>query len=141
MRRFSGRGASQLCSIAGQSRALCYDTVMFSVCSCCPSLVSGLPNPLHRFSGTGASQLRSISGEAARMSVGSRDSRKLIADIKTEQLGMGDRPDWITVRGTVWFIRPDRPCVYQVRDSFKCTCELPRRVRKDVPQESVVQKV
>ncbi|KAI8913069.1 hypothetical protein DFJ77DRAFT_466661 [Powellomyces hirtus] len=37
---------------------------------------------------------------------GNRDPLKLISMIKDEGLGMGEKPDYFTVRGTVGFIRP-----------------------------------
>ncbi len=33
--------------------------------------------------------------------------RKTISAIKDEGLGRGDKPDWITVRATVFYIKPD----------------------------------
>ncbi|CAM6060744.1 unnamed protein product [Sphagnum tenellum] len=36
--------------------------------------------------------------------------RKTVFAIKDEGLGRGDKPDWITVRATVFYIKPDNFC-------------------------------
>ncbi len=36
--------------------------------------------------------------------------RKTVSAIKDEGLGRGDKPDWITVRATVFYIKPDNFC-------------------------------
>lgn len=38
------------------------------------------------------------------------DQRKTVAAIKDEGLGRGDKPDWITVRATVFYIKPENFC-------------------------------
>jgi replication factor A1 len=38
------------------------------------------------------------------------DQRKSVASIKDEGLGRGDKPDWITVRATVFYIKPENFC-------------------------------
>ncbi|KAG0598564.1 hypothetical protein M758_12G084200 [Ceratodon purpureus] len=38
------------------------------------------------------------------------DQRKTVASIKDEGLGRGDKPDWVTVRATVFYIKPENFC-------------------------------
>lgn len=41
---------------------------------------------------------------------GRLEQRKTVAAIKDEGLGRGDKPDWITVRATVFYIKPENFC-------------------------------
>jgi replication factor A1 len=50
------------------------------------------------------------------MGSGRKDERKTVAQIKDDRLGMGDKPDYFLLRGTVTAIRREN-CLYQV-----CVC-------------------
>jgi len=51
-------------------------------------------------------EMKSISNEGGRMGgMGGRDVRKMLADIKNERMGFGEKPDWIIVRATIWMFR------------------------------------
>lgn len=49
----------------------------------------------------------SISGDNNMSSLTRNEVRKNVSQIKDERLGMGDKPDWVTVKATICFIKTD----------------------------------
>jgi replication factor A1 len=52
----------------------------------------------------------SISIENNMNSLTRNEVRKNVSQIKDERLGMGDKPDWVTVKATICFIKTDNFC-------------------------------
>ncbi|KNA24868.1 hypothetical protein SOVF_011810 [Spinacia oleracea] len=52
----------------------------------------------------------SISISRVTASLGKTDARKTLSQIKDEKLGTSEKPDWITVHGTVSFVKTDNFC-------------------------------
>lgn len=67
-------------------------------------------------------------------SLGSFSERSVITDIKGKQLGFGQKPDYITVKGTVNFIKHDTGVYYQA-----CT-KCQKKVVADVAQNYTCEK-
>ncbi|KAM0912906.1 hypothetical protein ACQ4PT_012512 [Festuca glaucescens] len=66
-------------------------------------------------------------------SMGRTDVRKTVAQIKEEDMGKSEKPDWITVMGTVWNIKTDNfcyPACTAVVNGTRCT----KKVTKDVDE-------
>jgi replication factor A1 len=66
-------------------------------------------------------------------SMGRTDVRTTIAQIKEEGMGKSEKPDWITVMGTVWNIKTDNfcyPACTGVVNGTRCT----KKVTKDVDE-------
>ncbi|KAK1692650.1 hypothetical protein QYE76_009347 [Lolium multiflorum] len=67
------------------------------------------------------------------LSVGWTDVRNTVAQIKEEDMGKSEKPDWITVMGTVWNIKTDNfcyPACTAVVNGTRCT----KKVTKDVDE-------
>lgn len=67
-------------------------------------------------------------------SLGSFSERSVITDIKGKQLGFGQKPDYITIKGTVNFIKHDSGVYYQA-----CT-KCQKKVVADVAQNYTCEK-
>lgn len=67
-------------------------------------------------------------------SLGSFAERSVVSDIKGKQLGFGQKPDYITVKGTVNFIKHDSGVYYQA-----CT-KCQKKVVADVAQNYTCEK-
>lgn len=87
--------------------------------------------------GGSASQAKSLSANSGGFGgggVGTFAERSVIADIKGKQLGFGQKPDYITVKGTVNFIKHDTNVYYQA-----CT-KCQKKVVPDVAQNFTCEK-
>ncbi|KAG3249027.1 Replication protein A DNA-binding subunit [Phytophthora idaei] len=87
--------------------------------------------------GGNATQTKSLSsggGGFGGGSLGSFSERAVISDIKGKQLGFGQKPDYITVKGTVNFIKHDTGVYYQACP--KCQ----KKVVADVAQNYTCEK-
>ncbi|TYZ63719.1 hypothetical protein PybrP1_003688 [[Pythium] brassicae (nom. inval.)] len=85
-------------------------------------------------SATPAKSLSASSGGFGGGGVGTFAERAVIADIKGKQLGFGQKPDYITVKGTVNFIKHDTGVYYQA-----CT-KCQKKVVPDVAQNFTCEK-
>ncbi len=78
--------------------------------------------------------------------------RKTISTIKGEGLGRSDKPDWITVRATVFYIKPDnfcytacpldnggKQCNKKVTNNGDGTCDRCDRIVSECDYKSVFQ--
>jgi replication factor A1 len=87
--------------------------------------------------GGNAAQAKSLSSSGGGFgggSLGSFAERAVISDIKAKQLGFGQKPDYITVKGTVNFIKHDTGIYYQA--CVKCQ----KKVVPDVAQNYSCEK-
>ncbi|KAJ0409767.1 hypothetical protein ATCC90586_001080 [Pythium insidiosum] len=87
--------------------------------------------------GGSASQAKSLSGSVGGFgggSLGSFSERAVISDIKAKQLGFGQKPDYITVKGSVNFIKHDTGIYYQA--CVKCQ----KKVVQDMAQNYSCEK-
>lgn len=85
-------------------------------------------------SGTQTKSLSSGAGGFGGGSLGSFGERAIISDIKSKQLGFGQKPDYITVKGTISFIKHDTGVYYQACP--KCQ----KKVVADVAQNYTCEK-
>lgn len=83
---------------------------------------------------TQAKSLSAGGGGFGGGSLGTFAERAVISDIKAKQLGFGQKPDYITVKGTVNFIKHDTGIYYQA--CIKCQ----KKVVADVTQTYTCEK-
>ena len=67
-------------------------------------------------SGGNSTTFKSISIETMPLN---RNIRKTVAEIKNEGLGRGDKPDWVSLKGTISFIKTDNFCYPACRKCSK----------------------
>lgn len=87
--------------------------------------------------GGSTTHVKSLSASAGGFgggSLGSFSERSVVNDIKAKQLGFGQKPDYITVKGTVNFIKHDTGIYYQA--CVKCQ----KKVVPDVAQNYSCEK-
>lgn len=87
--------------------------------------------------GGNTTQVKSLSAAGGGFGgggLGTFSERSVISDIKAKQLGFGQKPDYITVKGTVNFIKHDTGIYYQA-----CT-KCQKKVVPDVAQNFTCEK-
>ncbi|KAF1330063.1 Replication protein a 70 kda dna-binding subunit, partial [Globisporangium splendens] len=85
-------------------------------------------------SATHVKSLSASSGGFGGGGLGTFSERSVVSDIKSKQLGFGQKPDYITVKGTVNFIKHDTGIYYQA-----CT-KCQKKVVPDVAQNFTCEK-
>uniref|UniRef100_K3WKB5 Replication protein A subunit n=1 Tax=Globisporangium ultimum (strain ATCC 200006 / CBS 805.95 / DAOM BR144) TaxID=431595 RepID=K3WKB5_GLOUD len=85
-------------------------------------------------SATHVKSLSASSGGFGGGGLGTFAERSVVSDIKSKQLGFGQKPDYITVKGTVNFIKHDTGIYYQA-----CT-KCQKKVVPDVAQNFTCEK-